>query len=65
MTPLRKSAVYGRYTYTKVFYFEGNGGNKSVPAREGTVDEVSRGGNRDDHHQSRKVRLKNIYLRKV
>ena len=41
---------------TEVFYFEGNGGHKSLPAREGAVDEVWRGGDGDDHHQSRKVR---------
>lgn len=42
----------------KMFCFEGNGGNKSLLAREGTVDEVSRGGDGDDHHQGRKVRWK-------
>lgn len=41
---------------TKMLYFEGNGGNKSLPAREGTLGEVSRGGDGDDHHQSWKVR---------
>lgn len=35
-----------------MFYFEGNGGNKGLPARKGTMDEVSRGGDGDDHHQS-------------
>lgn len=44
---------------TKMFYFEGNGGNKSLPAREGTLVKVSRGGDGDDHHQSRKVRGQN------
>lgn len=41
---------------TEMFYFEGNGGNKSLLAREGTLVEVSRGGDGDDHHQSWKVR---------
>lgn len=35
-----------------MFYFEGNGGNKGLPARKGTMGEVSRGGDGDDHHQS-------------
>lgn len=43
---------------TEMFYFEGNGGNKSLLAREGTLVEVSRGGDGDDHHQSWKVRRK-------
>lgn len=47
---------------TKMFYFEGNGGNKSLPAREGTVGEVSRGGDRDDHHKSWKVRCQTILI---
>lgn len=38
-----------------MFCFEGNGGDKSLPAREGTLDKVLRGRDRDDHHQSRKV----------
>ena len=41
---------------TNMCRFEGNGGNKSLPAREGTLEQVSRGGDGDDHHQSRKVR---------
>ena len=41
---------------TKMLYFEGNGGNKSLPAREGTLDKVSRSWDGDDHHQSWKVR---------
>lgn len=45
-----------------MFYFEGNGGNKSLPARERTVDEVSRGGDRDDHHKSWKVRCQNTLI---
>ena len=40
-----------------IFYFsKGNGGNKSLPARKGTVDEVSRGWHGDDYYQSRTVR---------
>lgn len=57
--------LHDRHVDTKIFfYFEGNGGNKSISAREGTVVEVPRGGHRDDHHQSRKVRgqiIKIIY----
>lgn len=60
LIPLRKSQVYYGHAVstmdTKMRYFEGNGGDKSLPAREGTLGKVSRGGDRDDHHQSRKVR---------
>lgn len=49
-----KSSVRN-FQRTKMFSFEGNGGNKSLPAREGTLDKVLRGRNRDDHHQSRTV----------
>lgn len=41
----------------RCFCFEGNGGNKSLSAREGTVGKVLRSGDWDDHHQSWKVRL--------
>lgn len=39
-----------------MFYFEGDGGNKSLPARERVVDQVPRGGHGDDYNQSWTVR---------
>lgn len=44
-----------------MLYFEGDGRNKGLPAREGALDQVPRGGDGDDHHQSWKVNRKSVF----
>lgn len=62
LTTLPEKKIFSSLSLISKFHSEGNGGNKSLPAREGTLEQIPRGGDGDDHHQSWKVKEKTFKI---